>query len=167
MGTGWITVTDSGVGMTLDTVTKFYLIAGASFRNSDAWKKQHTDHSGRSRILRGGRFGVGALAAFLLGDEISVRTRHIDRSQQEGIEFTARIDDSVVELRRSSAPSGTSIKVFITNSDVFDALRPHASRESMKEGVVQLEIWNSINWLCSLRHLCNIGGAAMIPGLVV
>lgn len=83
-GTGWITITDKGVGMTLDTVTKYFLIAGASFRNSDLWKRQHIDESGQTRVMRGGRFGVGALASFLLGEEIELRTRAFDRPEAEG-----------------------------------------------------------------------------------
>lgn len=40
-GTGWISIVDDGIGMTLNTITRYFLIAGASFRNSDVWKKQH------------------------------------------------------------------------------------------------------------------------------
>lgn len=42
----WITVSDRGIGMTWETVCKYYLTAGASFRRSDAWKKDFTDESG-------------------------------------------------------------------------------------------------------------------------
>ena len=61
-----------GIGMTSSVVLEYFLRAGASFRRSDAWRQQHELAPGESRILRSGRFGVGALAAFLLGDEIEV-----------------------------------------------------------------------------------------------
>jgi len=149
-GTGWISVSDKGVGMTLETVINYFLIAGASFRNSDLWKRQHVDEQGQSRVLRGGRFGVGALAAFLLGEEIKVRTRHVS-AEADGLEFTARMDDPVVELRRCPAPVGTSIQVWISNSKVFDEFRPYISQELITQGdggkrVVSLEKWQEVDW---------------------
>lgn len=145
-GTGWITVTDKGVGMTLETITKYFLIAGASFRNSDLWKRQHTDESGQSRVMRGGRFGVGALAAFLLGDEIEVKTRHFARTETEGIEFKARIDEPNIELRRCVAPAGTSIKIWVSDSRVMERLRPYVPGE-MPEGMIALlEKWEEVDW---------------------
>ncbi len=146
-GTGWITVTDSGIGMTLDTVANYFLVAGASFRNSDIWKRQHTDDSGIARVIRGGRFGVGALAAFLLGDEIQVKTRHVDGSELEGVEFKARIDDPVVELRRSKAPVGTSIKVWVSDRNVFRKLAPSHLVSNLDGGTVtELDDWHSVDW---------------------
>jgi molecular chaperone HtpG len=146
-GTGWITISDNGVGMTLETVIRYFLIAGASFRNSDAWKRQHVDDEGQPRIVRGGRFGVGALAAFLLGDEIQVTTRHVNRDEVEGVTFSARIDDPVVQLNRCSAPIGTKIKIFVSNKEVFEGLRP-ASYDAydIKEGLCELRSWAAVDW---------------------
>jgi len=61
-----ITITDRGVGMTAQIIQEYFLKAGASFRKSNAWRQDHEDAQGHSRVLRTGRFGVGALAAFLL-----------------------------------------------------------------------------------------------------
>ncbi|WP_438028238.1 HD domain-containing protein [Sorangium sp. So ce233] len=110
-GTFWLMVSDLGIGMTSEVIKEYFLKAGASFRNSDAWRKQHTDGHGKSRVLRSGRFGVGALAAFLLGDTIELSTRHI--SMPRGIEFVAGIDDEVIELRYTDRPVGTTIRAKI------------------------------------------------------
>ena len=64
-----ITVTDRGVGMTAEVIQNYFLKAGASFRRSNFWRQEHEDEHSHSRIFRTGRFGVGALAAFLLGDD--------------------------------------------------------------------------------------------------
>jgi molecular chaperone HtpG len=64
-------------------------------------------------VLRTGRFGVGALAAFLLGDEIEVTTRHALSPAEEGINFSARLDDETISLHRVNAPIGTRIKIRI------------------------------------------------------
>jgi len=154
-GGGTISITDTGVGMTLKTVTNYFLIAGASFRNSDIWKQQHLDDAGSSKVTRGGRFGVGALAAFLLGDELKVKTRHITSSEADGIEFTARIDDSTVELRRCNAPVGTTIVVRIENVDVINSLRPFLA-ESLLEKIIEtqaIESWSEIDWFAQREPL--------------
>jgi len=99
-GQHWLTVTDKGVGMTAETVNEYFLRAGASFRRSDAWRKTFVDDEGNSRVARTGRFGIGALAAFLLGDRITVETRHYGEPPENGVRFEVGIDDEVVELER-------------------------------------------------------------------
>lgn len=145
-GNGYILISDNGVGMTVETITRYFLIAGASFRNSDVWKRQHTDREGRPKISRGGRFGIGALAAFLLGEEINVTTRHIDRPSHEGITFTARIDDPHVQLTKCTAPQGTSFKVIVKDSNVFDQLRPRFPFSENKSKKIKLATWDVADW---------------------
>lgn len=108
-----LTISDRGVGMNLDVVENYFLRAGASFRNSDAWKRQHEDEDGHSRVLRSGRFGVGALAAFLIGNEIRVTTRHAEDEKSDGLQFSARLDEDALDIRRISCPVGTEIAVII------------------------------------------------------
>jgi hypothetical protein len=86
--------------MTPEIIRDYFLRAGASFRKSSAWRKEHDDVQGHSRVLRTGRFGVGALAAYLLGDEIEVTTRHLFADPLHGIKFTARLDDEAISLDR-------------------------------------------------------------------
>ncbi|MDC3959826.1 HD domain-containing protein [Polyangium jinanense] len=127
-GTGWLTVEDRGIGMSPDVVQKYFLTAGASFRNSEAWHRQHDDESGTPRVLRAGRFGVGALAAFLLGDEMEVTTRHVE--EDRGVAFTARLDEPAIELRWCERKPGTTVRVRISNSEVMDRLLSRAEGES-------------------------------------
>ncbi|MCL2060279.1 MAG: ATP-binding protein [Oscillospiraceae bacterium] len=70
------TITDNGIGMNENTLLNYYLVAGASYRNSNAWREAYTDDGGNAKVLRSGRFGIGALATFLIGDEATVTTRH-------------------------------------------------------------------------------------------
>jgi len=106
-----ITLTDRGVGMTPQIIQEYFLRAGASFRKSDTWKREHENPDGHSRILRTGRFGVGALAAFLLGDEIEIITRHAQA--KDGVKFFARLDDERMSLQKTSCPVGTKIHIKI------------------------------------------------------
>lgn len=110
-GNNWITVRDRGIGMTWQTVSNYYLTVGASFRNSDAWKKEFKDAGGNSEVLRSGRFGIGVLAAFLLGDQVRVSTRHIEEPRTRGLSFEFGFEDTSVELRWMNRSVGTTVSV--------------------------------------------------------
>lgn len=63
----WLIIEDNGIGMNKDILINYFLVAGASFRNSDKWKKSYFKDN-KSIIPRSGRFGVGVFASFLLGE---------------------------------------------------------------------------------------------------
>ena len=126
----WLTVADRGIGMTGPVLREYFLKAGASLRSSDAWKQQFEDNEGRSQVLRSGRFGVGALAAFLLGNQIEVTTRHADAVDGEGLHFTASLDDDLIEMRRVKCPVGTSIRVRLNPGVAESLLKPPVPWES-------------------------------------
>lgn len=71
----WVEVVDSGVGMTPRTITDYFLCVGATFRRSLEWQRVFGSGEGRG-VVRSGQFGIGTLAFFTLGEEISVTTRH-------------------------------------------------------------------------------------------
>jgi hypothetical protein len=96
-GSAWLSIEDSGIGMTADVIRNYFLRAGASFRRSDAWRNTFEEDE-QAKVLRSGRFGVGALAAFLLGDQIEVVSRHLSARDQTGIRFSARITDEAIDL---------------------------------------------------------------------
>ncbi|HEY0021348.1 MAG TPA: hypothetical protein VGB24_00500 [Longimicrobium sp.] len=111
----FLTVSDRGTGMTPEIVTDYFLRAGVSFRSSSAWREAFVDVSGQSLVMRSGRFGVGALAAFLLGDEIEVSTRHYSVPANRGIKFRAGLHTDPVELCWCERPVGTSITVTLSS----------------------------------------------------
>ena len=108
-----LTISDRGIGMNVEVLREYFLKAGASFRNSTAWKQLYEDQNRQSSIMRSGRFGVGALAAFLIGDEITVTTRHIESSKDKAFTFTTKLHEEAIEITRTEAPVGTEIKVSI------------------------------------------------------
>ncbi|MCK0122293.1 ATP-binding protein [Loktanella sp. F6476L] len=103
--------TDRGVGMSTSILKNYFLRAGASFRNSDAWKEKFENDDGSLKIQRSGRFGVGALAAFLLGDTITVETRHYSEPEENGLSFSAGIETKSINVVRKKTPVGTRITV--------------------------------------------------------
>lgn len=90
-------VEDYGVGMSPDIIEKYFLNIGAYFRSSDLWRKNH-ENCGHSTVHRTGRFGIGLLAAFLLGPEIRVTTRSILNPTDDAITFTCRQGAEVIEV---------------------------------------------------------------------
>ena len=112
-GSHCLIVSDGGIGMTADTITDYFLTAGASFRESEFWRKHHTAE-GHSRVMRSGRFGIGVLACFLVGNTVKVRTRHISCPPNEAIQFEINPLEEVFELRKTTAPIGTRIEIDIS-----------------------------------------------------
>jgi hypothetical protein len=119
-GWAWLTVSDKGIGMTEEVIKCYFLMAGASFRQSDAWKREFEaeesdakDARFKSMVLRSGRFGIGALAAFLLGDEIHVETRRAGSAY--GLRFSTKLDaEPILLLRDNKLPTGTSIRIRVS-----------------------------------------------------
>lgn len=120
-----VIVTDKGVGMTIDILKNYFLNVGASFRKSDAWKKSHQTESGDSRVIRSGRFGVGALAAFLIGNEIKVTSRYFE--DEKGFQFTAKLDEDSISISQLECDIGTRLEVII----------PEDCREHVNESFFQ------------------------------
>lgn len=118
-GGGELVIEDYGIGMNLEIVEGFFLNIGASFRNSDRWKKEH-ETEGHSNVYRTGRFGIGLLAAYLLGDEIRVETRHIHEGISKGLAFNCRKGSDTIVVTNLEAHIGT--KISITLSDDVKAM---------------------------------------------
>ncbi|WP_375768856.1 ATP-binding protein [Archangium gephyra] len=143
----WITIRDSGIGMTREVIQNYFLRAGASFRSSDAWRREHEDEQGRSRVLRGGRFGVGALAAFLLCDRLEVTTRHVSEPPERAITFKAALDSETLELRYTTAPVGTTIRIPVTDPAVWSELGVPGYLEEEPDGrPSKISNWSGVDW---------------------
>jgi hypothetical protein len=116
-GASYVEVKDNGVGMISSVVTNYFLNAGASFRSSYEWKRKFVEPDGKSAIVRSGRFGVGVLAAFLVGEKINVRTRHYLADEEDGLTFEAILDQREIEIRRCKYQIGTSIKIDVAKEN--------------------------------------------------
>lgn len=108
-------IQDNGKGMSSYEIINYFLNVGTSFRKSMDWKKKFVDDEGKVKITRNGKFGIGVLASFLLGDEIQVSTRSI--SSMENCSFNASIDSEFINIstNNSDEQNGTIITIPITN----------------------------------------------------
>ncbi|MDI9869004.1 HD domain-containing protein [Flectobacillus roseus] len=106
-------IEDNGKGMTLAELKNYFLKAGSSFRKSIDWQKKYTNEDGKSDVMRSGRFGVGVLAAFLLGDEIEVETYNSD--DYYTYSFKAKLDSEQLNIEKKTPREnrGTKIKILL------------------------------------------------------
>jgi hypothetical protein len=107
-GAALLRIVDRGIGMTPDTAIDYFMTAGASFspRRDEGPPRTPAD---AVRSMKAGRFGIGVFAAFLLGDEVRVRTRHA--ADRRGVAFRYRVGDDQVQLDWSDGPVGTEVTV--------------------------------------------------------
>lgn len=106
-------INDNGKGMNAEEIKTFFLTAGSSYRKSPNWQFDYMNEDGDSLVRRSGKFGIGVLAAFLLGNQITVCTKRCD--EEIGIRFTAKIIDEQIELELDSTISiGTKILIKIS-----------------------------------------------------
>ncbi|MCL2563812.1 MAG: ATP-binding protein [Oscillospiraceae bacterium] len=128
------TITDNGVGMNEDVLVNYYLTVGASYRRSESWTKKHMDDDGKSRVVRSGRFGVGVMAAFLLGERVTVTTRHYE--DDRGYRFSFDTESKALDVVRTGEGEvevGTVICVDLTDAVVgWFEKRPYVSLMSRR-----------------------------------
>lgn len=101
------TITDSGKGMNLYEIENYFLTIGSSYNENIDWKKVRD----QKHLFRTGRFGIGVLAAFLLGPEMSVVTKK--RGEKEGgYRFTASMNNKFIQIEKElDAEYGTKIEI--------------------------------------------------------
>ncbi|NFO87269.1 hypothetical protein FDC58_04420 [Clostridium botulinum] len=107
----YLLIEDNGIGMNENILINYFLVAGASLRNSDTWKKVYYKDN-KSVIPRSGKFGVGVFASFIIGDEIEVET--IRYKENIGYKFKANIETDQIQLTKfynNDKKSGTKIKL--------------------------------------------------------
>jgi len=108
------TIVDNGKGMSLNEIQHYFLNVGTSFRSSLEWKKEFVGDDGHSFVNRNGKFGIGVLAAFLIGDNISVETNHYN--ENESYKFEAQINSEFIEIyKTNNEVVGTTISLIINN----------------------------------------------------
>lgn len=109
-------ITDDGIGMSEDIIRNYYLTAGSSYRYSENWSNLFTDSSDEPNIARIGRFGIGALATFLLGKCASVSTRRHGSDIGYKFCYSLNTDEPINVICDKSIDVGTTI--CITMSDM-------------------------------------------------
>jgi hypothetical protein len=115
--TGIFRITDNGIGMNEDVISNYYLSAGSSYRYSKRWSETFTDDTNNPKIARSGRFGIGALATFLIGNKAKVLTRHIN--DDKGYYFEYTIEPNILNVKKEDKPTpGTTIEIIMNRNAI-------------------------------------------------
>jgi len=119
------TIIDNGKGMNEYEIINYFLSVGTSFRKSMDWKKKFIDEDGKSKVNRNGKFGIGVLAAFLLGDEIEVHSKSVIDGTTYS--FKASIDSQSINISKNTDIKhyGVQILIKIDNSKRNSLLEDH------------------------------------------
>ncbi len=108
-------IKDNGIGMTEYVIKNYYLTAGASYRESSEWCDRYLDNERNAQYARSGRFGIGALAAFLIGHKVSVTTKSINEKFGYYFEYTLKSD--ILNVKKiKDAEIGTEIRIEISDN---------------------------------------------------
>lgn len=129
-------ICDNGKGMSEFEIINYFLNVGASFRKSLEWKKLFVSDEGKTQVQRNGKFGIGVLASFLLGEQIEVKTTHFQLGWTYS--FKAEIETefiNIVKERDGQIEGGTTITIQVSNK----------KREKL---LMHVRRWDehSINW---------------------
>lgn len=108
-GEHWLEVADNGIGMTETVITKYLLAIGSSYWKSDDFFRDFAKID-RKRIHPVGKFGIGFLSVFMLGDEIEVTTQ-----RRFGAGFRLKMNGAghrgaLEKLANASRP-GTTVRI--------------------------------------------------------
>nr|WP_315242832.1 ATP-binding protein [uncultured Flavobacterium sp.] len=114
--TSLFSITDNGKGMNDKEILNYFLNVGTSFRKSMDWKKKFTDDGGKSKVNRNGKFGIGVLASFLLGDKITVKTK--SKIDNFTYCFTTSIDSEFINIKKDNSLQeyGAEISIVISEN---------------------------------------------------
>jgi len=123
-------IIDNGKGMTLDEILNYFLSIGSSFRQSYQWKKEFMSEDGKGLVTRNGKFGIGVLAAFLLGDEISVKTKSY-KGNSHAYSFSTKINSEYINVKQlDKFDIGTTIEISMSNDKFLSLTKERVSRYS-------------------------------------
>ncbi len=120
----YLKIEDNGIGMTLDIIKNHFLNIGSQFRESNEWDKLKKNEQGKHEVTeKNGKFGIGILSSYLLGDNLEVVTCNCI----EGIkyEFETQKDTMLIEIKKSMEEKcdfGTKIKIELNDNIRVDNL---------------------------------------------
>ena len=118
-GAATLRVTDNGVGMTTHVATHYLLGVASNFWHSADFFAAY-GHTLRAGFKPAGRFGIGFLSVFLLGDAVEVETYHATGG---GLKLSLKGVGRRGTLQHLSSGSaarstGTSVRVSLSKTDV-------------------------------------------------
>lgn len=107
-----VRITDNGIGMSLEIVKTCFLGIGNSVYNNSAYSmsREQFDHIGKH--------GIGFFATFMLSDNVKIRTRHLDSTEEIWVSVTSRQENAFIR-RNKIAPINVGTQIILRDIDEF------------------------------------------------
>ncbi|KQB37347.1 ATP-binding protein [Flavobacterium aquidurense] len=151
-------IEDNGIGMSLNIVKNYFLEVGSSLRKSSLWKKTFSNEEGESKIQRSGKFGIGVLASFLIGNKLILETR--DSNSEFGLTFSTDLNTEQIEITKTNKPSIGTIITIPIDKEILNKLKN--SNYSFDKWYLQNT--PQVNYIDKTGTFNKIGEVAKSPG---
>ena len=126
--------------------------------------KEFVDDDGKPRVLRAGRFGIGAFAIFLLGPRFRMWTRHVGAASSEGYYVEALGDTHLIEISRKGGLSvGTIVEVEILKESAKILSLNKQGDDYLVDGGNHHTDWFCWNWPKVSRRIVRPENVTMLP----
>ncbi|MDF2536640.1 MAG: ATPase domain protein [Bacillales bacterium] len=153
-GGGFFSILDNGIGMTENIIINYFLKAGATFRNSDQWKRNFIDAENNTTVQRSGRFGVGVFAGFLIGNEMDIKTKNIE--SETAYEFVVSMDQEQIEVTKTKGVIGTVITIKVVK-EIMEQLKDQLATKGRASTIPWFK-WFCINDIQISIHVPSTWG---------
>ena len=111
-------ISDSGTGMNEEIIKNYFLKIGSSYRYSSSWQETYLK-GGDAIVPRTGRFGIGVLAGFLLGEKITIHTKKHDAPADRALAFEITPSSQKIQINhKKKEKSGTCISIELNENSV-------------------------------------------------
>lgn len=120
----YLKIDDNGIGMSLDIIKNHFLNIGSQFRGSNEWDKLKKSKQDKGELTeKNGKFGIGILSSYLLGDNLKVVTcNYVERIRYE---FETQKDTMLIEIKKFEEKKcnfGTMIEIELNDNIRVDKL---------------------------------------------
>ena len=123
-----LTISDNGMGMNEEVIKNYFLKIGSSYRYSSSWQETYSK-DGDAIVPRTGRFGIGVLAGFLLGDKITIHTKKYDTTEDKALIFEITPSSQKIQINhKRKDTTGTCITINL-NETALNAFVKQTKKE--------------------------------------
>lgn len=134
-----VIIRDNGTGMNDYIIQNYFLNIGASYYSSNDFKKKNLEYS------PSGYFGIGFLSAFMLSNDVYVRTAHWQEDKEYEFHFI-KSDKFVTKTEKPKTTfTGTEVRLNLNQFKmVFENIKSHFPIEKVVADFILNYFWNII-----------------------
>jgi hypothetical protein len=119
-GRAFIECEDNGIGMAHTHLSECFACAGQRFAEMSEFLDEQADWLTLSppiRVVPNSQFGIGVFSYFMLGSELSIRTRRFEKSGSLGTPLEARVSSASglfrVQNGRDAGGGGSIVRIYL------------------------------------------------------